>query len=78
LVLLLVLGSVVALVYAGLARDATLSHITNTVPGQLGLGFWVRFASFIGVPVIGLLVAQFPAITEFVTSWVRPSLNAVQ
>ena len=73
LILLLVLASVVALVYAGLSRDATLSHITNTEPDEIGLDFWFRFASFIGVPLVGLLVAEFPAITEFVTSWIEPS-----
>jgi hypothetical protein len=72
------LGAVVALVYAGLARDTTLSNITNTEPGKVGLDFWVRFASFIGVPVLGMLVAQFPAITDFVTSWIEPSLNAAK
>jgi len=78
LALVAALGGVVALVYAGLARDSTLSHITNTEPGKLGIDFWVRFASFIGVPVIGMLVAQFPAITDFVTSWIEPSLNAAK
>jgi len=78
LLLVLVLGSAVALVYAGLERDATLSRITNTEPGELGLGFWVRYGSFIGVPILGLLVAQFPAITDFVTSWIEPSLNAAK
>jgi hypothetical protein len=78
LLLVLVLGSAVALVYAGLERDSTLSRITNTEPGKLGLGFWVRYGSFIGVPILGLLVAQFPAITDFVTSWVEPSLNAAK
>ncbi len=78
LLLVLVLGSAVALVYAGLERDSTLSRITNTEPGKLGLGFWVRYGSFIGVPILGLLVAQFPAITDFVTSWIEPSLNAAK
>jgi hypothetical protein len=78
LLLVLVLGSAVALVYAGLERDATLSRITNTKPDELGLGFWVRYGSFLGVPVLGLLVAQFPAITDFVTSWIEPSLNAAK
>ena len=78
LLLVLVLGSAVALVYAGLERDATLSRITNTEPGKLSLGFWVRYGSFIGVPILGLLVAQFPAITDFVTSWIEPSLNAAK
>jgi hypothetical protein len=78
LLLVLALGSAVALVYAGLERDSTLSRITNTEPGKLGVGFWVRYGSFIGVPIIGLLVAQFPAITDFVTSWIEPSLNAAK
>jgi hypothetical protein len=78
LLLVLVLGSVVALVYAGLERDSTLSRITNTEPGKLGLGFWIRYGSFLGVPILGLLVAQFPAITDFVTSWIEPSLNAAK
>jgi hypothetical protein len=78
LLLVLVLGSAVALVYAGLERDATLSRITNTAPGELGLGFWLRYGSFLGVPILGLLVAQFPAITDFVTSWIEPSLNAAK
>jgi len=77
-ILLLVLASVVAVVYAGLSRDATLSYITNTEPGEIGLDFWLRFASFIGVPFVGLLVAEFPAITEFVTSWIEPGLNAAK
>jgi hypothetical protein len=78
LLLLLVLGSAVALVYAGLDRDSTLSQITNTEPGTLGLNFWLRLASFIGVPLVGLLVAQFPEIADFVASWIQPSLNAVK
>lgn len=78
LFLLLVVGSVVAVVYAGLSRDATISHITNTEPGALGTDFWVRLASFIGIPLIGLLAAQFPGITDFLTSWIEPSLNAVK
>jgi hypothetical protein len=78
LMLVLILGSIVALVYAGLERDATLSRITNTKPDELGLGFWIRYGSFLGVPILGLLVAQFPAITDFVTSWIEPSLNAAK
>lgn len=78
LCLLLGIGSVVAVVYAGLARDETLSHITNTEPGALGLDFWLRLASFIGVPAIGLIAAQFPGITDFLVSWIEPGLNAAK
>ena len=78
LMLLLVIGVAVAVVYAGLDRDSTLSHITNTTPGTLGSAFWVRIVSFVGVPALGLVVAQFPEIADFVISWVQPSMNAMK
>jgi len=78
LFLLLVVGSIVAVVYAGLSRDATVSHITNTEPGALGPEFWVKLATSIGVPFIGLLAAQFPGITDFLVSWLEPCLNSVK
>jgi hypothetical protein len=78
LALLLIVASVVGLVYAGLARDETVSHITNTEPGALGWDFWTRIAGFIGVPLIGLVAAQFPGITDFLVSWIQPGLSAAK
>lgn len=78
LFLLLLIGAVVGSVFAGLDRDSTLSHITNTTPGQLGAHFWLRMLSFIGVPAMGLLVTQFPEVTAFVFSWVEPTMNAMK
>jgi hypothetical protein len=78
MLLLLGIGVVVSHVCAGLDRDSTLSHITNTEPGSLGGHFWLRILSFLAVPVLGLLVAQFPEITDLVSSWIQPSLNAMK
>jgi hypothetical protein len=78
LVLLLFIGTVVGIVYAGLDRDSTLSHITNTEPGSLGAHFWIRIVSFVGVPALGLIVSQFPEISDFIFSWVQPTMNAVK
>jgi hypothetical protein len=78
LFLLLLIGTVVGIVFAGLDRDSTLSHITNTEPGSLGAHFWLRMLSFIGVPALGLIVAQFPEITDFVFSWVAPTMSAMK
>ena len=78
MVLLFILGAVVATVYAGLDRDNTLSHITNTEPGHLGWNFWLRIISFVGVPALGLVVAQFPEIADFVGSWIQPGVSAVK
>ena len=78
LCLLLVIGAIVGVVFAGLDRDSTLSHITNTEPGSLGAHFWIRMLSFIGVPAMGLIVSQFPEITDFVFSWITPTMSAVK
>jgi hypothetical protein len=78
LLLLLLIGAVVGVVFAGLDRDSTLSHITNTEPGALGAHFWLRMLSFIGVPALGLIVAQFPEITDFVFSWISPTMSSMK
>jgi hypothetical protein len=64
-----------AFVFAQMSRDTTLSHITNTTPGELGWEFWVRITSFVAIPLLSLLSAQFPQIGSFLFSWAQPALN---
>ena len=75
---LVLIGSAVVYVYAGMERDATLSHITNTRPGSLGTEFYVKTATFLAGPVIGLLTTQFPAISESILSILQPGLDALK
>jgi hypothetical protein len=70
--------AVVTMVFAQLHRDATLSHITNTTPGELGADFWVRTASFVALPLFSLVVAQFPRVNQLFASWLEPALQALQ
>jgi hypothetical protein len=71
-------GGVMILVYSQMSRDATLSHITNTKPGELGSEFWVRLFGFGLGPLIGLVTTLFPSITDFAFSWLQPSLAAIK
>ena len=73
-----VIAAIVSFVYAEMHRDATLSHITNTNPGELGIDFWVKVITFGVWPVLGLLTALFPQITTFVTSWLQPGVQAIK
>jgi hypothetical protein len=75
--LFLVIVSVVAFVYAQMHRDVTLSHITNTKPGELGADFWFRLATFAAVPLLSLLLAQFPEMNNFLFSWLQPVLQSL-
>lgn len=65
-------------VFAQMNRDATLSYITDTTPGELGGHFWVQLITFGFGPLLGLLTTLFPAITDFVGSWLQPSLQTLK
>jgi hypothetical protein len=74
LLFLLIVGFV-AVVYAQMHRDSTLSRITDTTPGELGFDFWIRLAGFTAVPLLSLLLAQFPGVNNFLFSWLEPALR---
>jgi len=78
LALFLIYGSLAALIYAQMSRDATLSHITKTEPGSLGWDFWGRVVTFGAGPLFGLLTTLFPSITDFVFSWLQPGAQALK
>ena len=45
-------------------QDATLSHITNKTPGELGLESWTKLFAFGVGPLLGLLTPLFPSIRD--------------
>jgi hypothetical protein len=71
-------GGVVVLVFAQMNRDSTLSYITNTNPGELGGHFWFQLLTFGVGPLLGLLTTLFPSLTDFVSSWLQPSVEALK
>jgi hypothetical protein len=59
-------------------RNAILSKIAGSTPGELNKEFYFKFAGYLGAPALGLLASQFPAISNFLTSWIEPTLEAVR
>jgi hypothetical protein len=78
MLLFVVLGTVISYVYADMHRDSTLSHITNTNPGELGADFWFKLIGFGLGPVLGLLATAFPGMADFLLSWVEPGLTSLK
>lgn len=78
LVLFILLGAIILYVYAQMHRDATLSHVTNTKPGELGSDFWLKIVSFGIAPLLGLLATVFPGVADFVFSWLQPGLQSIK
>jgi hypothetical protein len=76
--LFIIVGVVIVKVYADMHRDATLSHVTNTKPGELGLEFWFKIVGFGFAPLAGLLTRVFPGITDFVFSWLQPGISSLK
>ena len=76
LIMLFAIGNVVIVkVYADMHRDATLSHVTNTKPGELGAEFWFKLVGFGLAPMISLMARIFPGITDVLFSWLQPSVS---
>jgi len=71
-------GVTVFAVFAGMHRDATLSHITNTEPGELDSRFWLHLVTFGVGPLFGLLTTLFPSITDFATAWLQPTTQMLK
>jgi len=76
-VTLVFIVGVVGLVFAQIHRDATLSHITDTKPGELGGDFYLRMASFVALPLFTFFASQFPEIGRSFYSWLEPALQAL-
>jgi len=78
LALFAVIAAIIVFVYAEIHRDPTLSYITNTDPGKLGMDFWMKLIAFGIGPLVGLLTALFPEVTGFLTAWLQPGVQAIK
>lgn len=78
LLLFVLIGGGSVLVYGQMHRNATLSHITKTRPGELGSAFWLHVFTFGVGPLIGLLTTLFPSMTDFVISWLQPGVESIK
>ena len=80
--LLLLLFSLIGVVMwtclTGMERDAILSRINGSHPGQLNSAFYFKLAGYTALPVVSLLASQFPSISSFLFSWVAPTLEGLK
>jgi hypothetical protein len=76
LCLLLALISAATLyIYSAMHRDDILSRTTETEPGKLDREFFEKVIPTIGIPLLTLVATQFPALSNFIFSWVEPGLK---
>jgi hypothetical protein len=73
-----VLTAGIIAVFADMDKDAILSRLSGTATGKLDAQFFWRVAAFGTFPVITVLASQFPSISHFLFSWVRPGLEVLK
>ena len=76
--LFVVFGGIVLSTYADMHRDVTLSHLTNTKPGELGSEFWFKVIGYGAAPLLGLITQVFPQWSGFLFSWLQPGLSSLK
>jgi hypothetical protein len=62
---------------SGMERDMILSRIAGTSEGELDRGFYLKFLGYGALPVLSLLASEFPSISNFLYSWVEPTVKAM-
>ena len=76
--LLGVLAFTVVVTYASINRDPILSRTTESPPGKLDFDFYMKIASLVGIPLIGLIASQFPEASNFLFSWIEPGMSSAR
>jgi hypothetical protein len=59
-------------------RDPILSRIAGSKPGELSVTFYLKLARYGALPLLGLLAWQFPWLSNMLSSWIEPALDALQ
>jgi hypothetical protein len=78
LLLFVIIGAATFSCLAGLERDTILSRMTGSDPGKFNSGFYLKIAAYGGLPALSLLASEFPSISNFLLSWVEPTLEALK
>jgi hypothetical protein len=78
LMLFVVVGTVALRCLLGIEKDPILSRIAGTTPGRLTSESYLKLIGYFALPTLGLLASQFPSISNFIYSWVAPTLQSAQ
>ena len=76
LILFLILATITVTCLVGLEKDPVLSHMGGSDPGKLNKDFYLKIAGYGALPVLSLLASEFPSVSNFLLSWVEPTLEA--
>jgi hypothetical protein len=76
IILFACLGTGIVMVLGQQDRDALLSRLLQTTPGELGKDFYLDLIKYGAIPVLTLVASQVPSLSNFILRWIQPSLEA--
>ena len=75
--LFVVMGGGVVFIIGQMERNAVLSRLSNTNPGELGTNFYVQLVKYGAIPALTIFGSQVPQISNLLLKWVQPALQAL-
>jgi hypothetical protein len=72
------LGFVFWRILSQMERDPILSRMSGSTEGELNREFYLKVIGYGALPAFTLLTSVFPALGNFLSSWVQPSLEAIR
>jgi hypothetical protein len=75
----LVLLVLIGYLFVQMDKDGILSRLENSTEGKVSYGGVLSHVIRLGgIPLLAILASQFPEISDFLFSWVRPALSAAR
>ena len=71
------MGGGVVFIIGQMERNAMLSRLSDTTPGELGTGFYVQLLKYGAIPFLTIFGSQVPWISNLLLKWVQPALQAL-
>jgi hypothetical protein len=72
-----VMGLGIVVVIAQVERNALVSRLSNSTPGELGSNFYLQLLKYGMVPILTIFGSQIPFFSNVVLKWVQPALEAL-
>jgi len=69
-----VAGAGVIVVFMQTERDAILSRLSGSKPGELSSGFWIKLLSYGAIPLATILATYFPEVSRWLFLMIGPML----
>lgn len=71
------LSASILYVFRGLGKDLILKRLAAARPGKFDIAFLWPAIKFGVLPILTVLASQFPALSNFLFSWLEPALDSL-